>query len=255
MVTIESLKERPLSFSSIKEFAKSPRHYLDYINRHKTSPTDAMKLGSLVHCLMLRPELFNEQFSVSPDINKRTNAGKEEWAEFCRLNEGKTVVEDSDYEHARRLVDTAMTNDNIYNAVKSCYDFEREWQMEIDGLPYRGFYDGISTDYILEVKTINDASPKNVVSDFYKRKYHLQASLYSLSQFGFPILYVIIETSQPYLSYIAMADDDYIGQGSIDIGKLNEKFNYCMDNNDFNKGYEFHVSGNVKIGLPWSVEK
>jgi hypothetical protein len=255
MITIESLRERPLSFSSIKEFAKSPMHYIDYINRPKTPPTDAMKLGSLVHCLMLRPELFNDQFAISPDINKRTNAGKEEWAEFCRLNEGKDVIENSDYEHARKLVDTAMTNDHIYNAVKSCHDFEKEWSMEIDDLPYRGFYDGISTDYILEVKTINDGNPKNVMSDFYKRKYHMQASLYSMSQFGLPVMYIIIETSQPYLSYVAMADDNYIEQGAKEIGRLNESFKECMEGNKFNTGYEFHISGNMKISLPWSVEK
>ena len=44
MITREMLEDRPLSFSSLKEFAKSPKHYMDYISRPKTPPTDA-KIG------------------------------------------------------------------------------------------------------------------------------------------------------------------------------------------------------------------
>lgn len=255
MVDMQTIEQRPLSFSSIKEFAKSPKHYLKYINKERTPPTDAMKLGSIVHCLMLTPDVFNEQFAVSPDINKRTNAGKEEWAQFSALNQGKIVVDNSDYEHARRLVDTAMTNDSIYNAIKSCHSFEKEWKMDIDGLPYRGFYDGLSADYILEIKTINDASPKNVMSDFYKRKYHMQASLYSMSFFNLPILYIIVETSEPYLSYMAYTDEAYINQGTKEISRLNDTFKRCMETDSFNSGYEYHSNGNLTISLPWSVEK
>jgi len=102
------LEERPLSFSSLKEFAKSPKHYMDYISKPKTPPTDAMKLGSAVHCMILTPELFNDQFAVAPEINKRTNAGKEEWALFASQNEGKDILANDDYEHARRLSTIAM---------------------------------------------------------------------------------------------------------------------------------------------------
>ena len=47
MITIDTLKERPLSYSSLKEFAKSPRHYVEYLRREK-KPTAAMAFGSLV---------------------------------------------------------------------------------------------------------------------------------------------------------------------------------------------------------------
>jgi len=202
MITIEALHERPLSFSSLKEFSKSPRHYLDYITKPRTPPTDAMKLGSLIHCMLLRPELFNDEFAIAPEINKRTNAGKEEWAVFCALNSTKTVVTNDDYEHARRITDGVLTSDDIKYVIQNCYDFEQEWSMDMDDLPFRGFYDGISSEYILEVKTIADGSPKNVVSDFYKRKYHLQAALYAMSS-GKDIYYLVVETSQPFLSYVA----------------------------------------------------
>ena len=253
MITLDSLQERPLSFSSIKEFAKSPRHYLDYISKERTPPTDAMKLGSMVHCMLLQPELFNDQFTVAPDINKRTNAGKEEWALFCSQHSGKTIVTNEDYEHARKLSDGAMANPRIPEMIKSCYDFECEWSADIEDLPFRGFYDGISTEYVIEVKTINDGNPKNVMSDFYRRKYHLQAGLYHMVS-SKPIAYIVIETSEPYLSYVAQADSSYLKKGIEEAGHLMDKFKFCMEHNLFNQGYDFHHDGIIEIKLPWGVD-
>lgn len=168
MITLETLHDRPLSFSSLKEFAKSPRHYLDYILKPKTPPTDAMKMGSMIHCMLLTPELFNDEFAIAPEINKRTNAGKEEWAQFTAMHADKTVVTNEDYEHARRVTDIVMSNENNKYIIQNCHDFEQEWSMDMDDLPFKGFFDGVSSEYILEVKTINDAHPKNVMSDFLK---------------------------------------------------------------------------------------
>jgi hypothetical protein len=252
MITIEALHERPLSFSSLKEFSKSPRHYLDYITKPRTPPTDAMKLGSLIHCMLLRPELFNDEFAIAPEINKRTNAGKEEWAVFCALNSTKTVVTNDDYEHARRITDGVLTSDDIKYVIQNCYDFEQEWSMDMDDLPFRGFYDGISSEYILEVKTIADGSPKNVVSDFYKRKYHLQAALYAMSS-GKDIYYLVVETSQPFLSYVAPATQNYIKKGAEEIGFLTENFKKCLKTGDFTGGYNYYKE--IVIDVPSYVEK
>jgi exodeoxyribonuclease VIII len=252
MITFETLQERPLSFSSIKEFAKSPRHYLDYITKPRIPPTDAMKLGSAVHCMLLRPEMFNDEFAVAPEINRRTNAGKEEWANFVSQNLSKTVIENDTYEHARRIVDNVLTSDDTRNLIQNCYDFEQEWHMDIDNLPYRGFFDGISQEYILEVKTIKDANPKNVMFEFYKSKYHLQAALYAMAS-GKDIYYIVIETSEPYLSYAAPTTIDYIQKGADEIGWLNDRFKACLLQDGFRGGYNYFKE--ITIDLPYNVEK
>lgn len=255
MVTREMLEERPLSFSSLKEFAKSPRHYIDYINKPKTPPTDAMKLGSAVHCMILTPELFNDEFAVAPEINKRTNAGKEEWAVFVSQNENKTVITNEDYEHARRLSDGVLSNQYAQNLLKNCYAFEEEWSAEINDLPFRGFYDAVGENFIVEIKTINDGNPSSVMSDFYKRKYHMQAALYNTASLGKWIYYIVVETSTPYVNYVASADASYIKKGVDDFGYYSRKFMNCMYANKWNEGYDFYHEDGVIIKLPWSVEK
>lgn len=253
-INLDFLQSRPLSYSSIKEFAKSPRHYVEYLMKPKFQSTDAMKLGSMVHTLLLQNELFDSKFFVAPDINKRTNEGKKEWLQLLEDNSNKDIVSKDDYELALKLTTYAMGNKQISGAIKNCNDFEQEWHQDIDGLPYRGFYDGVADDYILEVKTTKDASPKTVMSDFYRNKYHIQSSLYNLTSEK-PILYLVIETTYPYLSYIAFTDDSFINQGNKDLKFLNNKFNQCIELEDFTSGYEFFYDNNIKISLPWNVDK
>ena len=52
-----------LSYSSLKEFAKSPNHFIQYIER-KFEASDAMIFGSAVHCAILEPDEFHNRYFV-----------------------------------------------------------------------------------------------------------------------------------------------------------------------------------------------
>lgn len=247
MITIDQLNERPLSYSSLKEFAKSPRHYLDYLNRKKET-TAPMLFGSMIHCLLLEPAKFNEQFAVMGTIDRRTSAGKEAYAKFVEESEGKDVVMENDYNDARALVDNVLSNPNLKQYVDNCHQFEQEFRAELWGLPMRGFFDGIAQDYILEVKTTQDATPDTLMRDFYNRQYHMQAGLYNLVS-NKPIKYLIIETKSPYDSYIADATESYIKKGQDVLSTNLVEFTKCMEQNLWHKGYEFHHK-NLVIDLP-----
>src|SRR5262245_31678999 len=45
--------------------------------KDESRPSNEMILGSLVHCLTLTPHYFDEEFFVMPELNLRTNDGKE----------------------------------------------------------------------------------------------------------------------------------------------------------------------------------
>jgi hypothetical protein len=64
-----------------------------------------------------------------------------------------------------------------------------------------------------------------------------------------PIKYLIIETKAPYDSYIANASTEYIEKGQKLLSSVLEKFDKCMNENAWNKGYEYH-SGEICIDLP-----
>ena len=248
MITLQTLQERPLSYSSLKEFAKSPKHYLDYLNKTRES-TPAMLFGSMIHCLLLEPFKFDEQFAVMGNVDRRTTEGKKAYADFLEKSVGKEVVTESDYNDAKNIVNNVMSNEKTASIVNGCHTFEEEFRADINGLPVRGFFDGVADDYILEVKTTNDGNPKTIINDFYNRFYHMQGGLYNLVSQK-PILYLIIETKSPYISYTAYASDEYIDNGKKTFLDNLESFKYCMEYNQFDKGYDYHFEEEIKIDLP-----
>lgn len=44
--------------------------------------TDAMRLGTALHTLLLEPESYRARHPVAPKVDRRTNVGKAEWAAF-----------------------------------------------------------------------------------------------------------------------------------------------------------------------------
>lgn len=248
MITIESLKERPLSYSSLKEFSKSPRHYVSYLNK-RTEATPAMMYGSMVHCLLLTPELFDKQFAVMGAVDRRTKDGKIAYEEFVKSAEGKDVVTEQDYREVKQLTDYLMTFPYIEKVIKDCYDKEFHWESDNKGLPIHGYFDGVAKDYVLEIKTTQDANPKTIINDFYNRMYHLQAGMYNYAT-GKPIKYLIIETKAPNCFYLADADSMYVDFGKHKMNSLLKSFKECMDNNTWDMSYDFHTGGDINISLP-----
>lgn len=248
MITLDTLNERPLSYSSIKEFAKSPRHYMNYINA-KREPSKEMNMGSLIHALLLYPSEISKQFAIAPDVDKRTKEGKAAWEQFVQTSEGKIAVTESELNEANSIVDIALSSKEISNMISQCTAFEQEFRHDIQGLPFRGFVDGIANDFILEVKTMSDASPQNIIREFYNRKYYIQAGLYS-SVYKLPVRYIILETKPPYNYMHSFASQDYIQKGIEELNWLTTRFKQCMDMDAFSSGYQFNLDELFQVELP-----
>ena len=248
-VDLEFVQKRPLSYSSIKEFAKSPKHYIHYVLAKRES-NKAMDLGSLLHCLIMYPSKFNDQFIISPNVDRRTKDGKAIWEDFVGGSFGKTIISEDELSEATQITDSVMSNWKIKTTVTECNTFEQEFAFNIQGLPFRGFVDGIKDgEYIIEIKTMNDASPSNITREFFNRKYHIQAGLYNLVH-KLPVKYLIVETKAPYNYMLVDATDAYIKKGQEELMELTEKFVTCMDLDAFNAGYGFMESKEFLIDLP-----
>lgn len=248
-VDLEFVQKRPLSYSSIKEFAKSPKHYIHYVLA-KREPSKAMDLGSLLHCLIMYPSKFSEQFIACPNVDRRTKDGKLAWEQFQDKADGKTIITEDELSEATLIADSVMSNQNIKETVTSCNYFEQEFAYKIQDLPFRGFVDGIKDgEYILEIKTMNDASPSNITREFFNRKYHIQAGLYNLVH-KLPVKYLIVETKAPYNYMLLDVTDQFIMKGQEELFDLTEKFITCMHLDAFNVGYQFMESKEFVIDLP-----
>lgn len=235
----EYLQGRPLSFSSLKEFTKSPQHYIQYLNKEKKQ-TESMLFGGLVHNLILQPQTFDEKYIIEPEFNKRTNQGKEDYQKFLDSIAEKNLqaIPQNTFIRAKELV-TQFMNSRNYKYIADSDIREQRFDKYYEDLPICGYIDAVISNYNIELKTVSSAEYADIQRDFYNLKYHLQAAIYNWAN-DKDVMYVVIETSFPYLSRVFIASAEYIQQGRAMLNKAASDFSYCMDMDYFDMGYEFY---------------
>lgn len=217
------MKRDYLSYSALKAFAKSPNHYLEYIER-KFEPSPAMLLGSVVHMLILEPEKFDDTYAVAPEVNKRTKAGKEELAKFSEnLGAGIQVIDASVLQEAQKIAEKAKENSVVQKILESASAFEMYVGDEINGVEFKGYADLMSRNYVYDLKTTQDASPAGFQRAAANLDYHLQATIYR-ELTGLPFRWIAVETSAPYNVQVYEQDEESYERSRVRLKHLVERF-------------------------------
>jgi exodeoxyribonuclease VIII len=251
------INQRPLSFSSLSNFAVSPLHYIKYITQAKTT-SPQMALGSLVHTLVLEPSEASK-YIVSPKFDLRTKAGKEGKQEFEDANVGKEIIDPDVWQTATEIQESVFSFSKAKSILDNLVEAEKEFKLPIMGMPMRGFIDGLgnmgggavyTNPYIAELKTSQTSDPNEVPKDFFNKKYYIQAAVYTLAlrELGIvgpndypPFMYIVVESKFPYIVTVFQADEKYIEYGIKELTRLLSEFKVWME-----AGYP--VSGYSKTG-------
>ena len=236
MITLDTLKERPLSYSSIKEFAKSPAHYISYLNRPRKQ-TPELIFGSALHALILEPNEFNNKFIVSRKFDLRKNQDKADYELITKEAEelGKTIIQEDTFADAVNLKEKAL-RDDVFADILRRSDKEIREEFELYGLPFVRIKDiEIKGEAVIDIKTVQDASLDSIIKDFYKYQYHLQAAIYEGS-FSF----YVIEKNEPFYTGLMPISPEFLEYGRVQLQKLCIAFNHCLENPEcFDMAYEF----------------
>jgi len=187
------MKRDYLSYSALKAFAKSPNHYLQYVSGERTE-SDAMKLGSLLHCMLLEPTEVDARFVQAPDVNLRTKAGKEEAAAFAEANADKTVVKPDQWQIADTMRIAVQDHPLALDLLKGLPEHKLEG--DIEGVPFVGYADCLG-EFVVDVKTTRDASPQGFRREASNFDYHLQAAIYKRLS-GRDFKWVAVENVAPF---------------------------------------------------------
>ena len=86
-----------MSASALKVLDKSTPLHLT-ASKEDREDTPAFRIGRALHARVLTPEVYGALFTVAPDVDRRTKAGKEEYERFCAGAVGKTVLSADDAE-------------------------------------------------------------------------------------------------------------------------------------------------------------
>lgn len=229
-----------ISNSKLSKIAISPAHFQQYINE-PPKETDALRFGSLLHCLILDPQNFEKEFAIEPIVNKRTNAGKEHLAQFYEENAGKmfvteeqvnlaTILKEKIYEHplANKLLSGKGEN-----------EIALFWTDEETNVKCKCKIDRIKNGIIIDLKSTRSAKPEDFMRDAYNYGYHRQAAFYckgyencyNKAPKGF--VFITVEKEAPYSVAIYEATELFKEVGGLEIGELLKVYKDCMEIGEF----------------------
>jgi hypothetical protein len=164
--------------------SKTPFHLRSYLDSPPSGSSPALVMGSAVDTLVFEPELWDKEFVIAPEINRRTNAGKEEWAKLISecANSNRTLISNAEHFQALQTAKAVRTNPVMVDLLangKTQQTFI--WKDPSTGLLCKcrtDWYDE-STATIVDVKTALDASPEAFSKAIDKFGYHIQSAFYS----------------------------------------------------------------------------
>lgn len=220
---------RAISSSGIRTAfdARSPRALYGYLQGISGSiDASAASFGGAVHARVLEPDVFEAEWVRKPDINKRTKAGKAEWAQWQEDNADKHVLVDGRgtciYDDVMRTSDAVLAHAEARAVLEATSMERRELSLYADdqGLSQKARVD-IAPDagaVLYDLKTSRDASPGGFARSVESYKYHVQAAHYlalaelcgiAAKHFSF----FVVEKSEPHFVGVYPLDTKYLDLG------------------------------------------
>lgn len=261
-----------LSRSGLMEFKKSPYHYwYRYLNPERKAAycTPAMKLGELVHALVLEPGYFDERYALKPipiplpktallkDLEKELGKelGREEFEkqksakesiqitnesmmnEFLDQSAGKEILSPDVYDEAKHYADAVLkdpTAQALFTGVeveKSIYFTHKGTGIQCKVRP-DAWIGGVVTD----LKTCKDASFDAFQRAAVGAGYFIQAAMIKqgLESIGIDLqkfLFYCVEKSEAAPTTYYELDQDSLERGENEYNNLMQGIAYCMEKN------------------------
>ena len=228
-----------LSRSKLFWLTRSPA-YFRYRMDHPAQQTEALIFGSVVHKMVLEPRFFSREFVCAPEsINRRTNAGREEYAAFCAEAEAKhrTVIDRDLIPTASAMRDSVMGN-RYARLLLDGAQVERSffWTDEITGTKCKCRPDAINiiggTAYIIDLKTCQRADPRTFQKDALDYGYPLQTAMCRdgvrrETGLDCKFIFICVEKSLPHFTALYEADDLFLRYGEDQMRELLDLHHNC----------------------------
>ena len=224
-----------ISRSRLMNFQKSPKHY---ISPKEFKASSAMALGSLVHNILLEPALFDEEFALVPEINKRTKLGRQQFEAFKMEHAGKDLVTEEQLEIANSMVRSILQNKDAkallgHDALveNSIFWTDQESQLQLKSRPDLWVRD---RGLIIDLKTTADASTWSFSNSAWKYGYFAQAAfaseaLKSLGEKMTRFVIIAIENTEPYVPAVYVMDEAAINKAVDKLKFMLMQLKECID--------------------------
>jgi len=260
-------KEETLSYSSLKEFGKSPRNFINYKLAPRKPQTESQIFGSLCDCFLTTPDKFEELFSMVTNFpttdnqkgfcNSMINGATKEDAfklNYSRgdadtvynqlesyieaIKGGKMVCTKEQKEQAEKIVENLKKSELVMQYIDSCDKFQNKKEWEYKGWKFKGFTDAEGLRLIIDFKYSKDADPDKFERDIINYDYFMQMGMYAKTDESLPECYFIVYDKSMNFSVIKL-DWSLLSYGIRKYEYLVAKLNQCISENRFNESYNF----------------
>jgi hypothetical protein len=165
MMSQSVLKQGRLSMLHLK-------HAIDNFQNQKI--TDAMTLGSALHCAFLEPELMPTKVALWDGPRR---AGKE-WDAFCKEHAGKAILTEGFHEKLVGMMGSLRKHPEIRKWTGRIQDVEVSAIGMIDGVKFKGRCDALTDDPLWDLKKISRCDERTINNAIKTYGYHIQAFIY-----------------------------------------------------------------------------
>jgi hypothetical protein len=237
---------KKLSFSSLKAFRNSPSDFIDYCFREKEQ-TDAMKLGLIIHCLVLEPEQFEKRYTIMDDTEicvqiggakPRATTKYKEWKEVFELTAIGEIIPFKVWQQANIIAGNIQHNRAAGKVLSICPNREQHIEWNYKNFAFHGYYDGGGEKARLDIKLVPDASPRKAQRTIIDMWYHGQAGMYLTAE-GKRLPYYIICADRKGGVSVHKIDKSLLDHALEEYSDLVDKFNECLLKENFNQSYDF----------------
>lgn len=240
-----------LSFSGLKEFRKTPAHYLASKSR-ESEETASQRLGTLAHMAILEFDRFKKTVKAIDGHRGKTEVKA---AIASAEAEGWYVCKPDEYQDAMRMA-KAVLNDPDAKALLSNGVAERSirWTDPETGVMLKCRPDYLRNDgIVVDLKTYDDLSESNVQRQIHKMLYHWQSAHYlngvngalKLKERSTMFAHIFVDT-KAFVCRVFVLDDASLEKANSEIRPLINAYAECLKTNNW-PGYP---QGIVTTSLP-----
>jgi exodeoxyribonuclease VIII len=247
-----------VSSTWLKLIDKSPYHLRCYLDSPPKPSTPALIMGSAVDCLVFEPEDWKRHFIVTGPINRRTNAGREEWAALTKsaAETNRQVITEEGKQEAIEMANAIVSNPvmaDMLSAGSAQQVFI--WRDPVTGLLCKAKTDHYNPEMraVIDLKTALAGDPASFAKAIHNFKYHVSAAFYmdGVRACGLPVdrfIFAVMEKpddkagtkASPELMSFYELDASDIDAGIDSYTSGLAAINFCMINNEWN-GYTDQV--------------
>jgi len=232
----ESVGKPHLSYSSLKYALGDMRLWEMYMRGELKKDSEALRFGTLYDMMLFEPEKANDTYAYLDDTdiiaaiggrNPRVTKKYREWkAEQAEANASKELVSKEDWEKAQEMI-KRLKNCGLYYKQFEGGKFQVEFNVDLDGIPLKGFLDCLHDDRIIDSKSSRaiDKFRYDVNSWSYDIQAYIYTKVFDIKDF----YWVVQEKTFPYYPADVKCSEETLFRGEMKFHQALENIKNWLD--------------------------